>query len=117
MTDQSDSGVGCVPEACTLPTTEQPLRLAEFDALFRAAVRDGERLAQRHLRVTLAGGSDLAGSVRDLADRETECCSFFTFTVSSPEPGAVLLDVEVPDDHIEVLDALQARAEAVRGAA
>jgi hypothetical protein len=28
-----------VPEACTLPTVEQPLRVAEFDDLFATALR------------------------------------------------------------------------------
>ncbi|MBB6551859.1 hypothetical protein [Nonomuraea rubra] len=27
------------PSACTLPTVEQPLRVAEFDALFAGAVQ------------------------------------------------------------------------------
>ncbi len=114
MTDQSAVELAWVPQTCTLPTAEQPLRLAEFDALFSAAVRGGERLAARHLRMTLAGGSDLAGAVQDLADRETRCCSFFSFTVSSPETGVVRLDIEVPAAHVEVLDALQARAVALR---
>jgi hypothetical protein len=117
MTDQSLSGPDWVPDACTLPTAQQPLRLAEFDALFTASVRGGERLGRRHLRVTLAGGEQLADSVQDLADRETQCCSFFTFTVGTPEPGVVRLDIEVPAGHVDVLDALQARAIAVRGAA
>ena len=33
-----------VPEACTLPTVEQPLRVAEFDELFATAVRPVERV-------------------------------------------------------------------------
>lgn len=115
MTDQASSERGGVPQACTLPTAQHPLRLAEFDAMFAAAVRGGERLAARHLRVTLSGGEQLADSVRDLADRETQCCSFFTFTVSEPEPGLVRLDIEVPAGHVDVLDALEARAATVRG--
>jgi len=115
MTDPASPGLAWVPEACTLPSAEQPLRLAEFDALFTAAIRGGQRLGPRHLRVTLEGGADLAESVRDLADRETQCCAFFTFTVDAPQPGVVQLDIEVPAGHIDVLDALQARAAAVRG--
>ncbi|MEV6966065.1 hypothetical protein AB0M47_13200 [Hamadaea sp. NPDC051192] len=117
MTDQIPADLGWVPEACTLPTAEQPLRLAEFDALFTASVRAGERLAPRRLRVVLAGDAGFAQVVRDLADRETRCCSFFTFTVGTPEPGVVRLDVEVPAGHVEVLDALEARAAAVRSRA
>ena len=33
MTMQETS-VGWVPQACTLPTVQQPLRVAEFDGLF-----------------------------------------------------------------------------------
>ncbi|NES14989.1 MULTISPECIES: hypothetical protein [Micromonospora] len=114
MTDQNPVDLGWVPQACTLPTAEQPLRLAEFDTLFTASVRGGERLTPRHLRVTLAGGEELADSVRDLAERETRCCSFFTFTVAAPAPGVVRLDIEVPPGHVAVLDALHARATLVR---
>ena len=114
MTDQSPIDLGWVPEACTLPTAEQPLRLAEFDALFSACVGGGERLGAQHLRVTLTGGPEFADAVRDLAERETQCCSFFTFAVQNPKPGLVQLDIEVPAGHIDVLDALEARAAAVR---
>lgn len=117
MTEHSLAEPDWVPDACTLPTAEQPLRLAEFDALFTASVRGGERLTPKHLRVTLAGGEELADAVRDLAERETQCCSFFTFTVGTPTAGVVRLDIEVPDGHVEVLDALQARATLVRGEA
>jgi hypothetical protein len=115
MTDQASSGLAWVPEACTLPTAEQPLRLAEFDALFTVAVRGGERLGDRHLRITVAGGSDLEDVVRDLTARETACCSLFTFRVTAPQLGQVQLDIEVPAGHVDVLDALTARAAAVRG--
>jgi hypothetical protein len=114
MSDQGPVEVGWVPRACTLPTAEQPLRLAEFDELFSAAVRGGERLAPLHLRVTLTGGQDLARSVRDLADRETQCCSFFSFSVTEPQAGVVQLDIGLPAGHVDVLDALAARAAAVR---
>jgi hypothetical protein len=114
MTDKASAGLAWVPQACTLPTAEQPLRLAEFDALFIAAARGGERLGAQHLRVFLNGGAEVEETVRDLAARETQCCSFFTFTVTAAEPGLVHLDIEVPAGRIEVLDALEARTAAVR---
>jgi hypothetical protein len=103
-----------VSDVCTLPVADQPLRLAEFQALWKAAVRPAERLAPLHLRVTVPGGEDVAAAVRDLAERETRCCSFFTFSVSTPQPGAVVLDIEVLADHREVLDSLEAHASAAR---
>jgi len=106
MTEQTD----WVPEACTLPTAEQPLRRAEFDALFARAVRRGDRVSATHLRFTLAGEAGLEATVRDLAARENECCTFFSFTIGSTGPGEVQLDVEVPAAHVDVLDALAAWA-------
>jgi hypothetical protein len=99
------------PDACTLPTAEQPLRVAEFEALFAAALRSVDRLGDRHLRVRLAGGPGLAASVRDLAERENACCAFFRFTVTrdtTADGEAVTLDVEVPETYVEVLDGLAA---------
>ncbi len=110
MADRTAPRPSWVPDACTLPTAEQPLRLAEFDELFTRAARGGERLSARHLRVTLAGGPDLAESVRDLAAREAQCCSFFDFAVTAPQPGLVRLDIRVPAARVDVLDALAARA-------
>jgi hypothetical protein len=90
-----------VPEACTLPTAQQPLRLAELDAML-ATVYEKHRLSPVKARLHLTAAPD---SVRDLTARETECCSFFIFTV-----GSGTLDIEVPSAHIDVLEALLERA-------
>jgi hypothetical protein len=95
-----------VPSACTLPTAEQPLRVAEFDALFATAT-SAERVAPGELRFALPPG--MAGTAATLAARETECCSFFTFTLTV-SAGELTLGVSVADPHVEVLDALAARA-------
>ncbi len=99
-----------VDDACTLPTVERPLRVAEFDELFATAVRDVERLAPGKVRMTLAGPASLAGTVRDLTARETACCSFFAFTVTGSADGGVVLDIAVPPERVPVLDALTERA-------
>lgn len=93
------------PDACTLPTEDRPLRVAEFDSLVATAVR---RISPTHAEVHLAGGDGLAATVRDLTARETECCSFWDFTVTPSNPG-VLLDVRVPDLYADVLEALVRR--------
>ncbi|GAA3453987.1 hypothetical protein [Dactylosporangium matsuzakiense] len=103
-----------VPDACTLPTAERPLRRAEFDTLFTEAVRHVERVNPAHARLHLTGAPGLEATVRDLTARETQCCSFFTFTVTPAPSGALLLDIEVPPQYTDVLDALTGRA---RGAA
>ena len=97
-----------VPASCTLPNVQRPLRVAEFDDLFAAAVRRIERPTATRLRLTLEPGPGRAAQARNLARRETACCSFFTFEVL--EGDALSLDVTVPAAHAAVLDALAARA-------
>ena len=100
-------------DACTLPTEEQPVRLAEFDHLFRTAVRAVESPAPTHARLRLTGPPGLTATVRDLTARETGCCSFFTFTIkteSAVRGEALTLDVTVPAEHTGVLAALIGRA-------
>ncbi|GAA0904219.1 hypothetical protein GCM10009557_79850 [Virgisporangium ochraceum] len=102
-----------VPAACTLPTAERPLRVAEFEDLFATAVREVEPVGAGHVRVRLAGPVGLEERVRDLTARETRCCSFFTFTVSA-QPTAdgesVTVDVRVPAPYAGVLASLVERA-------
>ena len=102
-----------IPAACTLPTTERPLRLADFDQLLAAALREVESVAAGHVRIRLTGPVGLEAWVRDLAARETECCSFFAFTVSA-QPTAdgehVTVDVRVPAPYADVLESLVERA-------
>lgn len=105
---------GLVPQECTLPTVEQPLRLAEFDDLFAAALHAQQRPAPTLLRWTLDPGAE--AEARDLAARESACCSFFRFTFT-PADDRLQMDVEVPAAHAEVLDWLAARAATVTPAA
>lgn len=102
---------GWVPaEACTLPTADQPARLAEFDALFTSSLREVRRDEPGLLRLRLHGGAEVEATARDLTARETECCSFFGFTVSRTG-DEVLVDVRVPADKEIVLDGIAAQAE------
>ena len=95
-------------EACTLPTTDRPMRLAELDDLFaesaREVIREGDGV-----RIHLVGPEGLRERVRDLAGRESECCSFFTFVVDG-EDRDLTLAVSVPAERRDILDALAARA-------
>jgi hypothetical protein len=101
-----------VPAACTLPTAEQPFRLAEFDEFFQAAVRGSFRTSTTRLDLLILG--EFEAAARDLAQRETGCCSFFRFDF---QPGAddLVMSIGVPIDHVDVLDALQARIRTVLG--
>lgn len=102
-----------VPDACTLPTAEQPFRLAEYQDLFTTAVCGIEAVTDTHLRLRLSGPAGLEATVRDLTVRESECCSFFGFSIT-PSPAsdgdAVILDIEVPRQYVSVLAALAQQA-------
>jgi hypothetical protein len=96
-------------EACTLPTADRPLRLAEFDALFASAARSVVR-SDLGVTIHLTGSDGLLESVRDLAERETACCSFFTFLLDGAD-NDVTMSISVPPERRDVLDVLAARAE------
>ena len=96
-------------DACAMPAAERPLRLAEFDDLFASSARSVTREDDRVL-IHLSGPSDLRDRVRDLATRETVCCSFFTFVVDGDEDN-LTLHVAAPPERRPILDALAARAE------
>jgi hypothetical protein len=97
------------PDACTLPTVERPLRLAEFDDLFATALREQRRLSPTSLRWRIDPAAE--ATARDLTARESSCCSFFSFAFG-PDGDAVRLDVHVPAAQVDVLDALADRAAA-----
>jgi hypothetical protein len=96
-------------DACTLPTVERPLRLAEFDALFAAAARDVTR-DDHGVRIHLVGAAGLRDRVQDLTAREQECCSFFTFTLEGGDDDLTLA-ISVPEQRRDILGALADRAE------
>ncbi|MDX3524955.1 hypothetical protein P1P75_00395 [Streptomyces sp. ID05-39B] len=55
-----------VPPSCPLPTTEQPLRVAEFDALFAERLLGSSRPDRLRLEPAPAGGEGTEETVRDL---------------------------------------------------
>jgi hypothetical protein len=83
-----------------------------FDALFATAVRGVERLDATRLRLALAGPAELDATVRDLVERESQCCSFFPFTLATDRPGHIVLDIGNPAAYVDVLDALTRRVTA-----
>jgi hypothetical protein len=98
-----------VPEACTLPTVEQPLRRAEFDALFAEDVTAVEEVSAERLRFQLRAQPETAARAAGLAVRETGCCSFFTFDLEITD-GTVSMAVSTSAAHAEILAALADRA-------
>jgi hypothetical protein len=93
-----------VPDECTLPTADRPLRTAQFREVFGELARDVERAAPGRLRLTLTASPEVAGRVAELAVRETECCSFFEFTLTAGK--GLSLEIAVPKGREEILDAM-----------
>lgn len=111
--DPGDGRGWVAVDACSLPTVEQPLRVAEFGELFTEALREVRRLSPTHLRLDLDPTAEAAA--RDLAARETDCCAFFSFTITTG-PATTRLDIEVPVGRSEVLDGLAKQATATQAA-
>src|SRR5438105_1293829 len=102
-----------VPDICTLPTAQRPLRAAEFGGFFASTVRDVERTAPTRLRLELEPGPETAARAARLAAAEVSCCSFFIFTLTATGQG-LTFDITVPDAYGDVLDALTSQVEAAR---
>jgi hypothetical protein len=100
------------PASCTLPTAERPLRLAEFDDFFRTALLRSTRSWATRLDLVVLPESDAIA--RDLAERETSCCSFFRFHFDHG-PDDFVMRIGVTTDHIDVLDAVQTRISGITG--
>jgi hypothetical protein len=93
------------PDSCTLPSAERPLRVVEFDDLFASVLRS-ERPEGTRLELVIPRA--LEASARDLARRESQCCSFFSFGFETAGDD-VLMRVSVPPPQVGVLDALATR--------
>ena len=107
-----------VEDFCTLPAPAQPLRLMEFDELFRSQVRPPRRIDPHRVEFTLSNAEGLHAQIADLVARETACCPFFEFTIcEDPQSAAgedhLVLRVGVPASRVDVLEALTDRAVAV----
>ena len=105
-------------DACTLHVAERPLRVGEFDELFRTSLERVERLTASQIRLVLTGRSGLQAWAEDLAARESSCCSFFDFAVTGQHIGSSLagrevvhLEIAVSPGREDVLAALADRAE------
>jgi hypothetical protein len=103
-----------VRDACTLPTVEQPLRLKEFDEVFLDAVTAVHRIDAHRAELVLRPEPAVAARAADLVVRETQCCSFFGFTLSATG-GALTLRISTPAEQVDVLDALVERTRSAAG--
>ncbi|HYN73863.1 MAG TPA: hypothetical protein VES60_15290 [Nakamurella sp.] len=89
------------------------MRVAEFDDLFVTEVRSVTRESNVRATFELPAEPTVAATAANLTARESQCCTFWTFTFTlTMTGGRVTLDVSVPAGHPAVLDALVDRAQA-----
>jgi hypothetical protein len=81
------------------------MRVSEFDDLFGHVLRWTRPEATR---LVLVLSPTVEAASRDLARRESECCSFFDFGFASVDVN-VVMSIGVPPEQIAVLDAIEAR--------
>ena len=93
-----------IPDSCSLTPPEQSQRLIEFDDLLGSATSRA-RLSAEVIRFTLR--PERESEARELAERETQCCSFFDFEFHLGPP--MEMTIIVPSDHSTVLDAIEQR--------
>lgn len=98
-----------IPESCTLPTAERPLRRAEFDDLFAEDVLTVHENSPLEVRLELRADADVAARAARLAAKETVCCSFFRFDLVATD-GRIALVVSTESPNEVVLAALAERA-------
>jgi hypothetical protein len=89
------------PIACTLAADDMPGRLAEWRDFARGSVRAVES-GPTSARLLLARSDDVLVTAASLAQRETQCCAFFAFSIVL-EADERWLSVTVPEDAEEVL--------------
>jgi DNA-binding transcriptional MerR regulator len=73
---------------CTLGADDVPARLQEWQAVFDRV--EARAATPRGITLRFPRDAELLASVADLAAREVECCSFFTFALALDAHGASL---------------------------
>lgn len=102
----------CAPEACSLPLADQPARVAEWDDLLSGSVRAMTEVPGG-LRLELDRTPSVCVQLTDLAERESRCCSFLTFTITVSS-DALRLDVTAESGYEKVAAAMARRIDALR---
>lgn len=95
-----------IEDFCTLPSAAQPMRLMEFVELFRRQVISPHRIGPHRLEFSFANDDGLYAQMSDLVARESACCSFFESTIEGLDQDHLVLQVRVPANRDDVLDAL-----------
>jgi hypothetical protein len=104
-----------IEDFCTLPAAAQPMRLKEFDELFRYQFSQPRRIGPHRVELSFANADGLYAQVSDLVVRESACCSFFEFTIEAVDQDRLVLRVGVPPSRVDVLQTLTDQAAAAFG--
>jgi hypothetical protein len=91
------------PIACTLDAGAAGAQLEAWRDLLSGAITRRNRVATGRLELVLSSGFDQVDALVRLAQRETICCAFFTFSVAIGAEALTLV-VEAPDDAGAILD-------------
>jgi hypothetical protein len=94
--------IDCSAVACMLSAADRKDRVAWIHELNAAALRDYRRDGSR---IELAYHPSAAARVRELVDREKECCPFLGFNVRD-EKEVFILVIEAPEEASAAADAL-----------
>ena len=94
-----DGVTGWVPESCSLPTVEQPLRVAEFDRLFRESVLRSVRLDATRLELVLAADEVQRGHGAWLSERSAAVRSFASTSIPAIKSTKGKHDPDLPIKH------------------
>jgi hypothetical protein len=92
------------PIACSLELNDATEQLGEWHSLLDRVVDRAERISSTRLDLSLLPNVGLDSLLR-IAQREKECCPFFTFTVHI-WADCLVLAIEVPDQATGILDQL-----------
>lgn len=90
------------PIACSLESGAFRERLAWIAKLNRTALLDARR---ESLRLFLTYGRDHADQVREMVQREQQCCAFLGFELQEGD-DSVTLSIEAPENAADALDAV-----------
>lgn len=96
-----------IPIACALEPGAARSQLGEWQDTVRQAVGSAVRVSSNRLELGLLPGAELERIV-GLAQRESACCPFFTFSLRIHAERLTLV-VEATDDAVEVLDQIDSR--------
>ena len=91
------------PIACTLEEGAARAQLDEWRDLLTGAIECRHRVSIGRLELALSSDFDQVDALVRLAQRESSCCAFFTFSIAI-EAEALTLVIQAPDGAESILD-------------